>query len=128
MNFSIDEIKLRGFNDNAKEHLRSATVSFVDDIISESLRIESDKNSTRVGAEVTSSIVDLANKSLRNGLIRKKLTKMDIALKIFSNLCWGIAGAMFFSEKIKEQWFIILFVFVLAGAFLCTTFDILRKE
>ena len=46
MDFEIEDVKLRGFNEKAKEKLSISTQEFINDLIEESNRIESGTNTT----------------------------------------------------------------------------------
>jgi len=127
MNIEVEDNQLEGFNSQAKQKVELAIKEYADKVVEETLRIESARRASGSETpEVTSSIVDAAVTLLINGFGSKKQSKGTIALKVSSNFLWVATGAMFFSNQMNEQWFLILFALALVGAVITTTLSLLR--
>ena len=110
INININDSDLSGFNDQAKQELKSSIETFSDDLISEANRIESSVNSTSQGPEITSSIVRDAKVLIRHKINKPKKNVWSILLKIAASVLSLIAGIMYQKEKLQDTTYLVILI------------------
>ncbi len=125
---NINDSDLSGFNDQAKQELKSSVETFSDDLISEANRIESSVNSTSQGPEITSSIVRDAKVLIRHKISKPKKNVWSILLKIAASVLSLVAGIMYQKEKLQDTTYFVVYIFVISSAILMTTISVIKEN
>ncbi|MCP5381807.1 MAG: hypothetical protein H6912_05500 [Kordiimonadaceae bacterium] len=127
MNIEFDESELTGFNDQAKDTLVDKTRLFATDLIEESNRLESNRNSSGGAPEITSSNVIHANIFLRELLSPKKKKISHKTLLISSSIAPLFVGLMYDKDKLQDGLYFIGFIIMIAVSILLTTVSIFKE-
>jgi len=128
INIDIEEPDLDGFNDQARTELKDSILSFSNDLIAESNRLESSFNTASNGPEITSSIVRDAKVLLRHKISKPKKSKQKIVIKLGASILSLAVGVMYDKELLQNGFYLILYILVIGGAILLTTLTILNEE
>ena len=128
INIDIEEPDLDGFNDQAITELRESILSFSNDLIAESNRLESSVNTTSNGPEITSSIVRDAKVLLRHKISKPKKSKQKIVIKLGASILSLTVGIMYDKELLQNGFYLILYIFVIGVAILLTTLTVINEE
>lgn len=128
MEIQISEDDLKGFNDKAKDKLSEAATEFIGDLIEESNRLESSRNTTGDDPEITSSMVNDARVLIRRGLAQPK---KGIGLKIFrvaAAVLSLLVGVLYDSTKLQSGGYMLLFIGVITAAILTVTISTIKEQ
>jgi len=128
INININDADLAGFNDQAKQELKTSIETFSDDLISEANRIESSVNSTSQGPEITSSIVRDAKVLIRHKISKPKRNAWSVVMKIGASVLSLVAGIMYQKEKLQDTTYLVFYIIVIALAILLTTITVLKEN
>lgn len=128
INIDINDSDLAGFNEQAKQELKTSIETFSDDLIAEANRIESSVNSTSQGPEITSSIVRDAKVLIRHKISKPKRNAMSILLKIGASVLSLVAGIMYQKEKLQDTTYLVFYIIVIALAILLTTISVIKEN
>lgn len=128
INININDTDLAGFNDQAKQELKSSIETFSDDLIAEANRIESSVNSTSQGPEITSSNVRDAKVLIRHKISKPKRNPWSILLKIGASVLSLVAGIMYQKEKLQDTTYLVFYIIVIALAILLTTVTVIKEN
>lgn len=128
INIDINDSDLAGFNDQAKQELKTSIETFSDDLIAEANRIESSVNSTSQGPEITSSIVRDAKVLIRHKISKPKRNTLSILLKIGASVLSLVAGIMYQKEKLQDTTYLVFYIIVIALAILLTTISVIKEN
>lgn len=124
----IKDSDLAGFNDQAKQELKSSIETFSDDLIAEANRIESSLNSTSKGPEITSSIVRDAKVLIRHKISKPQKNGWSILLKIGSSVLSLLVGIMYQKEKLQDTGYLVFYIVTIAFAILLTTLTVIKEN
>ncbi len=128
INININDADLAGFNDQAKQELKTSIETFSDDLIAEANRIESSVNSTSQGPEITSSIVRDAKVIIRHKISKPKRNRCSILLKIGASVLSLVAGIMYQKEKLQDTTYLVFYIIIIALAILLTTITVIKEN
>tara|TARA_R110000851_G_scaffold331929_1_gene506958 strand:+ start:3776 stop:4162 length:387 start_codon:yes stop_codon:yes gene_type:complete len=128
MEIKIPEGDLKGFNDRAKGKLSEATTVFITDLIEESNRLESSRNTTGDEPEITSSMVNDAQVLIRRGLARPKRSTGIKILRVIAAVLSLLVGILYDSEKLQSGVYMLLFIAVITGAILTVTISTIKEQ
>lgn len=128
ININIDDPDLAGFNDQAKNELKSSIETFAEDLIAEANRIESTVNSTAQGPEITSSIVRDAKVLIRHKISRPQKNIWLIILKIAASVISLLAGLMYQKDELQNTGYLVFYIIVIAIAILLTTLTVIKEN
>ena len=117
MNINIDESHLDGFSNDAKRRLEQVIKNYSNDVIAESLRIESGQSFSNKRPEVTSTMVDTADRNFKQALIKRKKSPYKLLAKIVSSIAFAFTGALFNLENKSTYNMTMFTVFLLIGIF-----------
>ncbi len=124
---NIPDSDISGFNDKAQDKLKSATTEFIADIIEESNRIESGRNTTQGSPEITSSMVNDAKVLIRRGLAIPKKNRRLRILRIAVAVLSLLVGIMYDKAKLQSGGYMLFFVLLIAATILCVTISTLKE-
>ncbi|MDD5759591.1 MAG: hypothetical protein PHI06_10990 [Desulfobulbaceae bacterium] len=127
MQIQIPEDSLNGFNDKAKEKLSEAATEFVGDLIEESNRIESSRNTTGNDPEITSSMVNDARVLIRRGLSQPKKGIGLKILRIASAILSLLVGVLYDSAKLQSGGYMLIFIGVITASILTVTISTIKE-
>ena len=126
MEIIIPEEDLNGFNENAKGKLSEASNEFIGDLIAESNRLESSRNTTGNDPEITSSMVNDAKILIRRGLIKPKKSIGIKIIRVIATILFLLVGIMYDSKKLQNSSHMLLFIFIITAAILTTTISTIK--
>ena len=126
MDIQIDENKLSGFNIHARSELIKAIKEHAAEIIREANRLESSRNNTGNGPEITSSIVKDAQLFLQKGMSSPHKKGLDRCLQIGSSILPLIVGILYNSEKLQNSWYMAVYIIVISITILVVTISAFR--
>lgn len=127
MNIEISDSSLKGFNDQAKAKLSEATFEFVEDLIEESNRLESSRNTTGNDPEITSSMVNDAQVLIRRGLTQPKKGLGLKILRIVAAVLSLLVGILYDSTKLQSGGYMLIFIVVITAAILTVTISTIKE-
>ncbi len=127
MEITILEKDLKGFNEKAKEKLIEASKEFISDLIEESNRIESARNSTSNDPEVTSSMVNDAKVLIRRGIYKPKINIGVKLLRVAAAVFPLLVGILYDSTRLQNSGYMLLFIIVITTAILIVTISIIKE-
>jgi hypothetical protein len=128
ISIDINDSDLAGFNDQAKQELKTSVETFSDDLIAEANRIESSINSTSQGPEITSSIVRDAKVLIRHKISKPKRNIYSVILKIGASVLSLVAGIMYQKEKLQDATYLVFYIIIIAIAILLTTLTVIKEN
>lgn len=121
MQIDIDDTTLSGFNSQAKDELKKATIRFADDLLKESFRIEASHNTAPGSPQVTSSMVTDAATLIRRGLAQPKKKIWNKILRIVAAVLSMAVGFTYDATKLQDKTYMLIFVVVVALAIFAVT-------
>lgn len=127
MEIEIEEDDLAGFNVNAHNELKKAAKEYIDDVIEESNRIESARNSTSNNPEITSSMVNDAKILIRRGLSQPKKKIGVRIVRIVGAILSVVSGVLYDSTKLQDSWYMVLFIGVITATILTVTISTIKE-
>lgn len=127
MEVKILEKDLEGFNEKAKKKLIEASEEFIRDLIEESNRIESARNSTSTDPEITSSMVNDATVLLRRGLSQPRKSIGIKSLRVVAAVLSLLVGILYDSTKLQNSGYMLLFIGIITAAILTVTISIIKE-
>ena len=127
MDLEIKEEHLEGFNSQAREKVSEATNLFVADLIEESNRIESGRNTTSGPPEITSSMVNDAWVLIRRGLFTPKRSLMIKILRVVSAILALIVGFMYDPINLQDNDYMFLFILVISATIISVTISTMKE-
>lgn len=127
MDIEISDGSLKGFNDQAKAKLSEAAVEFVEDLIEESNRLESSRNTTGNDPEITSSMVNDAQVFIRRGLTQPKKGLGLKILRIAAAVLSLLVGVLYDSTKLQSGGYMLIFIVVITAAILTVTISTIKE-
>lgn len=128
IDINIPDSDVQGFNQQAQSELKKSTTEYIDDLIAEANRIESSRNTTSNGPEITSSIVKDAQVIIRHKISRPKKSWGKILIKILASLFSLISGIMYQQEKLQNSTYLVIYIVIIAIAILFTTLVIIQED
>lgn len=128
INININEPDLTGFNEQAKQELKTSIENFAEDLIAEANRIEATVNSTAQGPEITSTIVRDAKVFIRHRRSNSKKAYKSIVFKVGASVLSLIAGIMYQKEKLQDTSYLICYIIVIALAIIFTTLTVTKED
>lgn len=128
MEIQISENDLKGFNNKAKGKLSEAATEFVGDLIEESNRLESTRNTTGDDPEITSSMVNDARILIRRGLTQPKKGIGLKALRISAAVLSLLVGMLYDSTKLQSSGYMVFFIVVITAAILTVTISTIKEQ
>lgn len=127
MDIEISDNDLKGFNNQAKAKLSEAATEFIGDLIEESNRLESTRNTTGSDPEITSSMVNDARVLIRRGLAQPKKGMGLKILRIAAAVLSLLVGVLYDSEKLQSGGYMLLFIGVITSAILTVTISTIKE-
>lgn len=127
MEIKIPKKDLYGFNVKAKEKLEEASKEFINDLIEESNRVESSRNSTSNDPEITSSMVNDAEVLIRRGLSKSKNSIRFKLLRVAAAVLSLSVGILYDSTKLQNSEYMLLFIFVITATILTVTISVIKE-
>lgn len=127
MDIEISNDDLKGFNNQAKAKLSEAATEFIGDLIEESNRLESSRNTTGNDPEITSSMVNDARVLIRRGLTQPKMGMGLKILRIAAAVLSLLVGVLYDSEKLQSGGYMLLFIGVITAAILTVTISMIKE-
>lgn len=127
MEIEINDNNLSGFNKNAQNELKKVATEYIDDVIEESNRIESSRNTTGKNPEITSSMINDANILIRRGLSQPKKKIGIRILKVAGVLLSVVSGLLYDSTKLQNSGYMVLFIVVITCTILTVTISIINE-
>lgn len=127
MDIEISDNDLKGFNNQAKAKLSEAANEFIGDLIEESNRLESTRNTTGSDPEITSSMVNDARVLIRRGLAQPKKGMGLKMLRIAAAVLSLLVGVLYDSEKLQSGGYMLLFIGVITSAILTVTISTIKE-
>lgn len=128
MEIQISEVDLKGFNDRAKEKLSEAATAFIGDLIEESNRLESSRNTTGDEPEITSSMVNDAQILIRRGLAKPRKGFGLKVLRVAAAVLSLLVGVLYDTTKLQSGGYMLLFIGVITAAILTVTISIIKEQ
>ncbi|MHB8138384.1 MAG: hypothetical protein ACYDGO_08350 [Smithellaceae bacterium] len=126
MEIKVSDDVLKGFNDKAKDKLSEAATGFIDDLIEESNRLESSRNTTGDEPEITSSMVNDASILIRRGLAQPKKGIGLTILRVAAAVLPLLVGILYNSARLQDGAYMLLFIGVVTAAILTVTISIIK--
>ena len=127
MDIEILDENLKGFNSQAKIKLSEATTEFAGDLIEESNRLESSRNTTGNEPEITSSMVNDAQVLIRRGLTQPKKGIGLKILRVVAAVLSLLVGVLYDSTKLQNGGYMLLFIGVITAAILTVTISTFKE-
>lgn len=127
MDIEILDENLKGFNSQAKVKLSEATTEFAGDLIEESNRLESSRNTTGNEPEITSSMVNDAQVLIRRGLTQPKKGIGLKILRVVAAVLSLLVGVLYDSTKLQNGGYMLLFIGVITAAILTVTISMFKE-
>ena len=127
MDIEILDENLKGFNSQAKVKLSEATTEFAGDLIEESNRLESSRNTTGNEPEITSSMVNDAQVLIRRGLTQPKKGIGLKILRVVAAVLSLLVGVLYDSTKLQNGGYMLLFIGVITAAILTVTISTFKE-
>jgi hypothetical protein len=127
MQIDIPDGDLNGFNSKAKEKLDESAKEFVGDLIEESNRIESARNTSGNEPEITSSMVNDARVLIRRGLSQPKKNMNVRSIRVVAAILSLLVGMLYDSTKLQDSGYMLLFIFVITAAILTVTISTIKE-
>lgn len=127
MEIDIPDDDLKGFNAKAKEKLDESAKEFVGDLIEESNRIESARNTSGNDPEITSSMVNDARVLIRRGLSQPKKNMNVRLLRVVAAILSLLVGMLYDSTKLQDSGYMLLFIVVITAAILTVTISTIKE-
>ncbi|MCF5716794.1 hypothetical protein GS629_00415 [Aeromonas veronii] len=127
MDINISNEDLKGFNEQAKAKLAEAATEFIGDLIEESNRLESSRNTSGNEPEITSSMVNDARILIRRGLTQPKKDFGLKILRIAAAVLSLLVGVLYDSEKLQSGGYMLLFIGVITAAILTVTISTIKE-
>ncbi|WP_152607704.1 hypothetical protein [Aeromonas hydrophila] len=127
MDINISNEDLNGFNEQAKAKLSEAATEFIGDLIEESNRLESSRNTSGNDPEITSSMVNDARILIRRGLAQPKENFGLKILRIAAAVLSLLVGVLYDSEKLQSGGYMLLFIGVITAAILTVTISTIKE-
>lgn len=127
MDINISNEDLKGFNEQAKAKLSEAATEFIGDLIEESNRLESSRNTSGNDPEITSSMVNDARILIRRGLAQPKKDFGLKILRIAAAVLSLLVGVLYDSEKLQSGGYMLLFIGVITAAILTVTISTIKE-
>ncbi|WMS41500.1 hypothetical protein RDV64_15620 [Acuticoccus sp. MNP-M23] len=124
---SVDNSRLEGFSTPARDGLKKAAESYIDEIIAEASRLEAGRNPSDGPSEITKSMVDDAVIVQRRGLSIPPRDYFKVLLKISSSVLALLVGLTYGEDKLNDSGGVILFAVLLAAAIVATTLSALKE-
>ena len=123
----IDDTDTEGFSTPAKEGLREAVEDYASSLIEEANRIEAVRNTGSGPPEITHGMVSDAVIVQRTGLGKRNNSYASKILRITAAILALIVGFMYDPQSLQQEWYIGIFVTLVAIAILAMTISILRE-
>lgn len=127
LEIQIPDDDLKGFSDEARDHVKAATVEYVTDLIEEANRIEAGRNSTGGPPEVTRGMVHDAGVLLRRGLGTPRKSWGLRILRVISAVLSLFVGIMYDAEKLQSGGYMLMFILAVAATILAVTISTLKE-
>ena len=127
MEIDVDDNDLAGFNVNAKEELKKSAKEYINDVIEESNRIESSRNSTSNTPEITSSMINDAKILIRRGLAMPKKKIGTKILRVISAILSVVSGSLYDTIKLQDSRYMVLFIVVITATILTVTISTIKE-
>ena len=125
---NIDEKKVDGFTDQARDTLKEQMGKYADNIIKESNLIEESIREDEANAEITSTIVMQAVKKYKSDT-RKKLSNNRWIIRVVSTFSTLITGFLFDASGYGHNFMkLIFFIICLIIASVSTAIQIVLEE
>lgn len=123
----IGDGDMTGFSAPAKEGLRKAVDDYASSLIAEANRIEAGRNTGNGPPEITHGMVNDAVIVQRQGLGSPQKKFSSKVLRAISAILALIVGIMYDAQSLQQEWYLLIFVTLIAGAILTLTISILRE-
>jgi hypothetical protein len=127
MEIIIPDDDLKGFNEKAKSKLKEASKEFVNDLIEESNRLESSRNTSGDDPEITSSMVNDAIILIRRGLAQPKKNLLIKGLRVLAAVLSLLVGVLYDKTKLQDSGYMFLFIAVITAAILTVTVATIKE-
>lgn len=123
----IDESKLAGFSEPAKDRLRDVVLEYSLLLVREANRIESSRNTGHGPAEVNSAMVNDAAVVQRQGLGPPRQSRLLKCIKIAAALLCAFSGYMFDPKSLQSRLYLVVFILMISGAVVTVTISIIKE-
>lgn len=127
MEINIPDQDLSGFNQKAKDKLIEATKDFVSDLIEESNRLESTRNTAGDEPEIISSMVNDARVLIRRGLSQPKKSMGMKTLRVIAAALSLLVGILYDPTELQSSGYMLLFIAVITAAILTVTISTIKE-
>jgi len=127
MEIIVPDDDLKGFNEKAKSKLEEASKEFVNDLIEESNRLESSRNTSGDDPEITSSMVNDAIILIRRGLAQPKKNLLIKGLRVLAAVLSLLVGVLYDKTKLQDSGYMFLFIAVITAAILTVTIATIKE-
>lgn len=127
IDINIPDQDIKGFNFQARDKLKHSVGEFVSDLIEESNRIESGRNTTSGDPEITSSMVNDAKILILRGLVQPKKGILTKITRIAASILSLVVGIMYNPSKLQDSGYMLLFIIVVTAAILSVTIATIKE-
>lgn len=127
MQIDVEDKKLAGFNDPARNAFTKSVGDFIDDLVKEANRIEATHNHSSGAPQITSSMVSDAAVLIRRGLARPKGNIGAKVLRIVAAVLSLAVGFTYDAAKLQDKTYMLIFVVVVALAILAVTISTIME-
>lgn len=107
--------------------MSEATTKFVDDLIEESNRLESSRNTTGDDPQVTSSMVNDASVLILRGLSQPRRGVGIKILRVAAAVSSLLVGVLYDPDKLQSAEYMLLFILIVTAAILTVTISTIRE-
>lgn len=125
LDFNIEDEKLNGFNNQAKEKLREVINEFIDEILSTANRIEQNTKATKGQPEINSTIITTARTMLRAGL-HKRVSWLTYLIRILASVLPFAVGMIYDSTWLQNATNMLIFVGLITLTITFMTLSVIR--
>ncbi|WP_176493979.1 hypothetical protein [Cobetia sp. 5-25-4-2] len=127
MNINIKDEALVGFNEPARDELKKSTTNFVDRLIKESNRLESQDKVDGREPEVTSKNVYDANLYVTRRAVTNKRSLWSRILAALAALLTLLVSIMYDADKLQDGTYMLIFIIVASVTLLVLTLSVFAE-
>lgn len=127
MNIVIDDTKLEGFTQGAKDEMSKQILTFANEVVEEANRIESNYSENGDEPEIITAYIREAARSRMR--FKNKKSLKNIVVHILSSISILFAGLLYDTDEFKSAlWKLLIFIGILLIAGVSTTLVYVWEE